>query len=137
MAVETLVIKLTREETLDRLERMGTFINRETGEQDNQTYLPISHETTLDRQRDHWAKLHTQSFDASAFESWVATIPGCSTCQRDFRKLLETNPPRYDDWFRWTVEIHNLVNQKLGKPILSFEEASQLHRDRPLESPDQ
>lgn len=72
------------------------------------------------RQQDHWKKLHTETFDAEKFEKWIERIPGCSTCRDNFRKLIESNPPRYDDWCRWTWEIHNAVNAKLGKPKLSW-----------------
>ena len=75
------------------------------------------------RQRNHWRKLHTTRFTAEQLELWIQSIPGCSTCQRDFRKLLESNPPRFDDWFKWTWEVHNVVNRKLGKPEIAWEEA--------------
>ena len=87
---------------------------------------PESIQTQTQRQREHWRKLHTTRFTPEEFELWIQSIPGCSSCQRDFRKLLETHPPRFDDWERWTWEIHNLVNVKLGKLELSWQEACQL-----------
>jgi hypothetical protein len=77
-------------------------------------------ENLAQRQQDHWKKLHTETFDAEKFEKWIERIPGCSTCRDNFRKLIESNPPRYDDWCRWTWEIHNAVNAQLGKPKLSW-----------------
>jgi hypothetical protein len=79
----------------------------------------------VERQRDHWQKLHTTQFTPEEFEAWIRAIPGCSTCQRDFRKLIETNSPRFNDWNRWTWEIHNAVNVKIGKPELTWLEACQ------------
>jgi hypothetical protein len=105
---------------------MGTFINREAGEQDAQSYVPILQETILDRQREHWSRLHTTTFTPEEFEAWILAIPGCSTCLRDFRKLLEINPPRFDDWQCWTWEAHNAVNAKLGKPEIEWNEACEL-----------
>jgi len=126
MAVTPLVRKLTREETLERLYRMQSPFNRETGEPDSQSYSsPIDYSTT-EKQREHWRKLHTQTFDATTFEAWVAAIPGCSACQMDFRKIIETFPPDFERWNRWTWEIHNAVNRKLGKPELSWLEACEL-----------
>jgi hypothetical protein len=87
--------------------------------------IPRLKEDQFARQREHWSKLHTQSFDATSFEAWVKAIPGCSACQRDFRKIVESNPPRYNDWNRWTFEAHNAVNFKLGKPEFTFEQACQ------------
>ena len=62
-------------------------------------------------------------YAVSLMEAWIQSIPGCSTCQRDFRKLIKDHPPRYTDWHRWTFEIHNIVNQKLGKPEFTWKEA--------------
>ena len=78
----------------------------------------------LKRQREHWLKLHTTLMDSATFAEWVDAIPGCATCKRDFMELLKINPPRYDDWFRWTWEAHNAVNLKLGKPEFTFEQAA-------------
>ncbi len=75
------------------------------------------------QQRDHWQKLHTTQFTPEEFEAWIQSIPGCSTCQRDFRKLIKDHHPRFDDWHRWTFEIHNLVNAKIGKPEFTWQEA--------------
>jgi hypothetical protein len=27
------------------------------------------------------------------------------------------------DQFRWSVDVHNMVNEKLGKPVMTLEEA--------------
>lgn len=78
---------------------------------------------TASRQRDHWRKLHTTLFTPEEFELWIQGIPGCSSCQRDFRRILKTLPPRYDDWNHWTWEVHNTVNKKLGKPEITWEDA--------------
>jgi hypothetical protein len=83
------------------------------------------------QQRNHWKKLHTTRFTPQEFEAWIASIPGCSTCQRDFRKLIETNTPRFDDWQRWTWEVHNAVNAKLGKPEIEWNEACELWNWKP------
>jgi len=54
------------------------------------------------------------------FESLVHLIP-CPTCRVHYATHLKENPisPSLDsrnDLFRWTVNIHNLVNKDLGKP---------------------
>lgn len=72
-----------------------------------------------------WAELHTKR-DATPewFAEWLSRVPNfrCS-CRRDFEAIILANPPRYNDWFKWTVEIHNSVNKKLGKSIVTFEAA--------------
>jgi hypothetical protein len=87
---------------------------------------PRAAEDLFRRQREHWKKLHTQTFDETTFEAWVRTIPGCPTCQRNFRVWLEANPPRFDDWWNWTFEAHNAVNAKLGKPEIEWQKACEL-----------
>jgi len=76
--------------------------------------------------RQHWKKLHTkQNPTPEWFADWLARIPnggGCN-CKRDFRLLLDANPPRYEDWFAWSVEIHNAVNRKLGKREWTLDKA--------------
>ena len=48
-------------------------------------------------------------------------------CAGHFAEVLKENPlPESDDplvLFRWSVHIHNLVNARLGKPILEPEQA--------------
>lgn len=75
------------------------------------------------RQQAHWRKLHTENFDTEKLNKWIERIPGCSTCRDNFRKILESSPPRFYDWFRWTWEIHNSVNAKIGKPLVEWDEA--------------
>ena len=75
------------------------------------------------RQQAHWRKLHTETFDTEKFNKWIERIPGCSPCRANFRKILEYSPPRFDDWFKWTWEVHNEVNSKIGKSIVAWEEA--------------
>jgi hypothetical protein len=90
-----------------------------------QPMTPEGKERLLQRQRDHWQKLHTTQFTPEEFEAWIASIPGCSTCQRNLRRRLETLLPRYDDWNRFTWELHNAVNKEIGKPEFTWLEACQ------------
>ena len=66
-----------------------------------------------------WNLIHDQE-NATPwwFKTWVEKIPqnDCG-CPIWLLKYIVTNPPRYDDWYNWTVELHNAVNIKLGKPI--------------------
>jgi hypothetical protein len=65
-----------------------------------------------------WAELHSKKNPTQEwFESWLLRVPEFCGCQTSFREYLPTNPPRYDDWRRWSVEAHNWVNAKLGKPL--------------------
>lgn len=83
-------------------------------------------EKNFDAQREHWRKLHTEIFTEESFKIWVDTIPGCPSCKNDFKKILENNPPRFNDWHRWSWEVHNIVNAKINKPEISWEEACRI-----------
>ncbi len=95
------------------------------------TFATVTHNASLvleviELQRDHWRKLHTTRFTPEECELWIQGIPGCSSCQRDFRRILKNHPPRFDDWERWTWEIHNEVNSKLGKQLIAWTDAIEL-----------
>ena len=88
---------------------------------------PIRKNALLELQRNHWLKLHTTRFTPEEFENWIRQIPGCSSCQRDFRNIIKDSPPRFDDWERWTWEVHNAVNEKLGKSAFSWQDACTIY----------
>lgn len=57
------------------------------------------------------------------YESLVVLIP-CPVCREHYAAFLKALPitpflDRRDDLFKWTVEIHNKVNESLGKPKVS------------------
>lgn len=59
--------------------------------------------------------------------SYLYLIP-CTTCAEDWRAILEKElPPVFttgEEFWRWTVDAHNLVNRKLGKPTYTYEQAA-------------
>lgn len=77
-----------------------------------------------------WATLHIaclgcQDYKAlSEFvEGYVYIIP-CLSCRQHFEQVLVENPiPEADDFFKWSVDVHNIVNKRLGKPEVSYEDA--------------
>lgn len=88
-----------------------------------------------------WAELHTMArtvcLDTPAhvktakqrFQIWSGLI-SCGECAADWEKLLKEHPPDFSSqeaYFAWTHARHNDVNIKLGKPILSREEADRLY----------
>ncbi len=61
------------------------------------------------------------------FESLQHLLP-CPTCREHYIENLKERPitPFLDnrrDLFKWTVELHNAVNKKLGKPEVTEQEA--------------
>jgi hypothetical protein len=66
-----------------------------------------------------WLELHSKENPSPEwFANWVGRVPnfGCG-CRSWLREYLRKNPPRYDDFYAWSVEVHNAVNVKLGRPI--------------------
>lgn len=77
------------------------------------------------QQREHWRKIHTTQMDEDSFKKWLTALPKCD-CLEAFLAILKINPPRFDDWFMWTWEIHNAVNAKLSKPEVTWDDAAKL-----------
>lgn len=73
----------------------------------------------------HIACLGCQDYKAlSEFvEGYMYIIP-CLSCRQHFEKVLVENPvPETGDFFKWSVDVHNIVNRRLGKPEFSYEDA--------------
>lgn len=56
----------------------------------------------------------------------------CAKCIVHFKNYLKTNnPTKYlnvkDGLFKWSVEFHNSVNARLGKPVITLVEAYKLY----------
>lgn len=73
----------------------------------------------------HIACLGCQDYKiiAEFVEGFKAVIP-CLSCRMHFDSVLTENPvPEAGDFFQWSVDVHNIVNKRLGKPEFSYEEA--------------
>lgn len=60
------------------------------------------------------------------FLKMLGEVLPCEICAEHFRQNMDAMPPRMDnrtEFFEWTVDIHNLVNQKNGKRTISYKEA--------------
>jgi hypothetical protein len=56
------------------------------------------------------------------YESMPDILP-CAQCGKHLRENLFMLPPDTADLFRWTVDLHNLVNSQLNKPEIPYEKA--------------
>lgn len=71
---------------------------------------------------------HMQQAQYRAFIMSLPYVIPCTSCSDHFKKVLESIPvddmlTGKDDLFRWSVNVHNNVNARLKKPIVSYEEA--------------
>lgn len=58
-------------------------------------------------------------------ESLQFTLP-CEGCSYNWSQELKTNPPKLNsraEFFNWTVDMHNAVNESHGKKKISYESA--------------
>lgn len=60
-------------------------------------------------------------------------LVACANCSEHARAFIESRRPVInnlksgDDVFKFYVDFHNYVNEKLGKPIMGYETARKLH----------
>jgi hypothetical protein len=60
---------------------------------------------------------------------YAALLP-CAECRGHFSALLEAHPPEIaaqqgrEGFARWTVDAHNAVNARLGKPLFTYDQAA-------------
>jgi Erv1 / Alr family len=77
-----------------------------------------------------WGTLHTLCLTGTITPEFVqefANVIPCPSCAMHFRDLLEAYPfEKALDKFEWSVFLHNQVNDRLGKPVLSVEKASEI-----------
>jgi hypothetical protein len=78
----------------------------------------------------NWSELHTRalSFAGTDDTLWLARfserVP-CGSCRIHWAEFLRSSPPRWADYFAWSVEAHNAVNKRLNKPCMTVAEARQ------------
>ncbi|XP_014218040.1 FAD-linked sulfhydryl oxidase ALR [Copidosoma floridanum] len=91
-----------------------------------------------------WSFLHTmaayypdtptaeQKTSMSTFFNLFAKFYPCRICAEDLQAQLEESPPQTDSQHRlsqWLCDIHNEVNEKLGKPLFDCKLVNQRWRD--------
>ena len=86
-----------------------------------------------------WKELHERALNFASgndtsylldFAKRIPRLKGCR-CQEEWVRIARQNPPTFrskEEYFAWTVLVHNLVNEKLGKPVLTVEEAKKFYQ---------
>ena len=72
------------------------------------------------------AGLDVSDEKAAALMQFVDSMPGilpCKQCGKHLKENLLILPFDRHDPFRWSVDIHNLVNSQLNKPEIDYEKA--------------
>jgi len=63
---------------------------------------------------------------ASSLTQFFDSMPGvlpCRQCGKHLRENLQLLPFDREDPFRWSVNLHNLVNSQLNKPEIDYDKA--------------
>lgn len=83
--------------------------------------------------RSTWTLLHTMASAYPAFPTvqhkkdtlqfiyLISRLYPCGECAGHFQKLLSENPPQvtsHDEFVGWLCKAHNIVNKRLGKPLI-------------------
>jgi hypothetical protein len=79
----------------------------------------------------YWAELHLFALrhkpnreDYLWFDEWVQSLPfNDCPCKSHLDLFVKENPPDWKDFFAWTIELHNSVNDRIGKKQISVENA--------------
>ena len=91
-----------------------------------------------------WHEMHTKTFNypnnptradkiniIQYFNEFKTTLP-CEVCKVHYRNYMLTKPISYyannrTDLSNWLIDLHNQVNARNGKRILSYKEAKSLY----------
>lgn len=66
------------------------------------------------------------------FISLGYVIP-CDECRTHYNSMLADMPPvleNRDTLFKWTIDIHNMVNERLGKDKVTYEEGYNMWKNK-------
>lgn len=72
-----------------------------------------------------WSELHLRALTQEGTDdsAWLADfgsrIIGRCSCRQQWSEDLKAVPPAYGQYFDWTVAIHNRVNGRIGKAIMT------------------
>lgn len=80
-----------------------------------------------------WGTLHLAclgGIEPGALRALIALFPAilpCPMCGAHFMRVLKENPVPHttdpNELFRWSVDVHNVVNKSLEKPVVTYEDA--------------
>lgn len=74
-----------------------------------------------------WSVLHKHALQNEYNSEWLLAFTNkvpCGACRGSF--AVYPKPQKDDNFFEWTVKVHNQVNLKIGKKPMSFSEARDL-----------
>lgn len=89
-----------------------------------------------------WGVIHLGCLAGSMTSEFITMYPSvipCGVCGQHFAELIQELPfPDSRDpmvLFEWSVDAHNKVNARIGKPILTTEQALAIWTQEPAPAP--
>jgi len=85
-----------------------------------------------------WAELHLLGLRHRSgknmigwLNDWRDSLPfnGCP-CKEHLDEWMSENPPDWNRFFEWGIDLHNAVNMRIGKPTMDVENAKELWMQR-------
>jgi FAD-linked sulfhydryl oxidase len=77
--------------------------------------FPVEATESEQRRAEAWLEWFAEAVDEAS--------AGMCGCSRHWRDIVAKYPPNLRggvEFFEWTVEVHNLVNERLGKPRVCY-----------------
>ncbi len=81
---------------------------------------PVLWKEFHDRAKEYNMDLDSEKRWIGIFTSWIP----CGKCKNHFIEIIKTNPPNFsskENYMKWGINIHNIVNSSLGKPLFHLE----------------
>jgi Erv1 / Alr family len=71
-----------------------------------------------------WDLLHTAKNPSQDLIDRITKAIPCGACRTHWLEYLAAHPPDFGaGWFEWTWAAHNAVNERIGNPIMTIDEA--------------
>lgn len=114
-------------------DRHQRWVENSANEVDRAHATTATPQITLHGSR-YWSELHLfglrykhrvgSHYGEEWLVDWIESLPfGECPCKKHLEEYLESNPPVWQDLFAWSVHLHNDVNERIGKPTISVENA--------------
>ena len=71
----------------------------------------------------YWQKGENDIRFVNKLARMLGDVSKTCDCKYFYKRWVEENPPDFDNYFKWTVNLHNAVNEKLGKKTISLPSA--------------
>lgn len=111
-------VEMPYEEAVSLVEKYSEKNPTNGVKSDAAVWGPILWKVLHDRAAEYAMAIDAETRWLKIFQSWIP----CGECKSHFRRLVSEMPPDLSSrkkYAKWAVDVHNKVNESLGKPIFS------------------